>query len=369
MDNSDSEKDIKFNKFKKCFFEFQGEFINTFPEYKIVLEENYMIDSFSEKEIEVFVNNLEPHILEISLKNNEVFKNNVIILKGVNFPRIWYESNLSKSIKESIWKYIHTLYLLGKSLLDKENINFQNIFDSLNMETDEEISNKSKVYLNMLNNISVSNSSEKEKSSDTDTKKEDESNKTENNFNFAKNNPIFPNIDLENSNIAKIAHELADDINMDDLNINNMGDIFSTLMGNNTSGGGGGIMDLVQKVGDKIKTKIDNGNINETDLLAEAQKMMGQLHNGPAKDIFKNFNMNTPQNNPFQSNPTKDRLKKKLEKKKTEKQIINDEETTTSKKKKRKKKKKNNIEQSENLNEQSEKFINLNDNEEVIEIS
>ena len=49
------------------------------------------------------------------------------------------------------------------------------------------------------------------------------------------------------------------------------------------------IMNLVSKVGDKIKDKISNGNINESDLLSEAQNMMGQLHKGPAKELFNQF--------------------------------------------------------------------------------
>merc|ERR1712138_43936 len=57
-------------------------------------------------------------------------------------------------------------------------------------------------------------------------------------------------------------------------------------------------MDIVSKVGSKIQNKISSGDLNESDLLSEAQGMMGKLNNG---DLFSKM-MNQNQNNNNQDN-------------------------------------------------------------------
>ena len=61
-------------------------------------------------------------------------------------------------------------------------------------------------------------------------------------------------------------------------NPQNMNEAFSNLMG----GGGGGqnnFFNLVTKVGEKIQNKVQSGQVNQGDLMKEAQKMMGGLKN------------------------------------------------------------------------------------------
>ena len=78
--------------------------------------------------------------------------------------------------------------------------------------------------------------------------------------------------------IGNLAKELAEEINMDDLNLNideddgNVNDILGNLMsGNNPMK----FMNLIQNVGQKIENKLSDGNINQGDLVKEATNMMG----------------------------------------------------------------------------------------------
>ena len=108
--------------------------------------------------------------------------------------------------------------------------------------------------------------------------------------------------------ISDIAKELTTELdleNMDMGNPQNMNEAFANLMG----GGGGGqnnFFNLVTKVGEKIQNKVQKGEVNQGDLMKEAQKMMGGLKN-PEKmaNIMKSKQQQT-------GGATRDRLRKKL---------------------------------------------------------
>ena len=111
---------------------------------------------------------------------------------------------------------------------------------------------------------------------------------------------------FDNGIIGNIAKELTDELNLDDVDIGNPSNIneaFKNMMG----GGNNNFFNLVTKVGEKIQSKVKNGEVNQGDLLSEAQKMMTGLKDpNSMADILRN------QKN--SSNPTRDRLRKKLEK-------------------------------------------------------
>ncbi len=66
-------------------------------------------------------------------------------------------------------------------------------------------------------------------------------------------------------------------------------------------------MNLIQTVGQKIQTKVENGEFDQGALFNEAKKMMGGLQNKDNINMFDEL---------LKSNPTRDRLRQKLEDKK-----------------------------------------------------
>ena len=131
---------------------------------------------------------------------------------------------------------------------------------------------------------------------------------------------------LSDGLIGNLAKELAEDINMDDLNLDigedaNVGDIFGKIMsGDNPMK----FMNLIQNVGNKIQSKLEDGNIDQSKLLSEATNMMGMLgNNNPLFDNLlnkaKTEMQQTQANAPNYNNPTRDRLRKKLEQRKKNK--------------------------------------------------
>merc|ERR1711935_834896 len=160
-----------------------------------------------------------------------------------------------ESIKNTIWDYLQTLYVIGETIISDSN-KIKSLVESLNNKRnnepqDENESEENKDIMNMLQNLS--------------DKKE----------------PInFDESMLDNGMIGNLAKELAGDINLDDINLNldnsdgatpNIGDIFGKLMsGDNPMK----FMNLIQNVGQKIQTKLSDGNLDQSKLLDEAQNMM-----------------------------------------------------------------------------------------------
>ena len=132
-----------------------------------------------------------------------------VFLKNVDFKDIWENENITLEIKNTIWKYLQTLLVIGETIIsDSDKI--KSLVDNLQKtrsgeDVEEDISEENKAMLDMLKNLS-----------------ENSKNKIDENM-------------LSDGLIGNLAKELAEDINMDDLNLDigedeNVGDIFSKIM-------------------------------------------------------------------------------------------------------------------------------------------
>ena len=292
-----------FNSTLKLFI---NDIIKIYPEYNESLNEYYgdliKIDSCNDdKYVKRFMRKFVVHKELISNKNNDLFNESVCFLKNVDFKEVWENKITVESIKKTIWDYLQTLFVIGDTIIsDTDRIKslVETLKKNRNNETvDDELHPENKELMNMLQNLSE--------------------------------NKDLPNEDiLSNGLIGNLAKELAGDIDLDSMNLNmddgnsNIGDIFGKLMsGDNPMK----FMNLIQDVGKKIQTKLADGNVNQGDLLNEAQNMMGMLgNNNPLFDTLLNTakkemananptNKTNPNNTSSYDNPTKDRLKKKLE--------------------------------------------------------
>tara|TARA_Y100000591_G_C21844779_1_gene708012 strand:+ start:989 stop:1891 length:903 start_codon:yes stop_codon:yes gene_type:complete len=279
--------------------------IKIYPEYKDGLNEYYkdLLDSEQNNEdkyVKRFVRKFGEFKSEISRKDDSLFSETICFLKNVDFKDIWENEKTTLEIKNTIWKYLQTLLVIGETIIsDSDKI--KSLVDNLQKtrsgeELDEDISEENKAMLDMLKNLS-----------------ENSKNKIDENM-------------LSDGLIGNLAKELAEDINMDDLNLDigedaNVGDIFGKIMsGDNPMK----FMNLIQNVGNKIQSKLEDGNIDQSKLLSEATSMMGMLgNNNPLFDNLlnkaKTEMQQTQANAPNYNNPTRDRLRKKLEQRKKNK--------------------------------------------------
>ena len=326
--------DILSTNFLKVFTSFVKELSTSFPEYESVIYENYntVIDStdFSLQENELmkeFMDRIHKVSNLIKSKDDNLFVNDEILLTGVSFKNIW-SSKINEKTKESIWKYLQAFSLLNVSY--RANDELKNTLESLSTG-EKEINTKDKELIKELKNIKELGEEIKTESIHKETDENVEQN--------TKNNDSNPIEDMiKNSEIGKIAEEVSNSINMDemlgDLNDDSdMGEVFSKLV---TNGGIGKIFEGINKV---VTEKVDENELSKEDLQKEAMEMcenmgknlfsqMGNMMGGPGDaNPMAMFQQMAQQMHPqrreqmrtemsAQSNPTRDRLQKKLADKK-----------------------------------------------------
>lgn len=284
-------------KFNFYLGNFVNELNTTFPEISDVLSKNYneLMKQTKEninntdKYVKEYMNVIKPFSKDISNKNDSIFKTDksVNLLTDIDFSKLWIK-DINEKTRESIWKYLQILYVIGKKIIGEENID--ELLSNLNNPELANLKKDTDDMLNMIQNLS--------------TVEQDPDN------NSSGGNDL-PNI-FENGLISNIAKELTDELKLDDLDIGNptnINDAFKNIMSGDNNNN---FFNLVSKVGEKIQNKVKNGEVNQGDLLSEAQKMMGSL-----KDPQNMANI--MRNSKNMNNPTRDRLRKKLEKRNQQK--------------------------------------------------
>ena len=267
---------------------FVNNIISTFPEYKEVLETYYndLLDQevcSNDKYVKRFMIKLKDFKKNISDKNDDLFKDSIYILKNVDFKIIWVSGELSETNKSKIWEYLQTLFILSETIFNDTNTikNLVQGIKQLQSNDEEATSDLDEDLVKMLKNLSDENKSE-----------------------------VFDDNFLENGILGKLANELTKEIDLGDINLDksdNVNDVFTNLIsGDNPLK----FMNLIQTVGQKIQTKVENGEFDQDDLFKEAKKMMGGLQNKDNMNMFDGL---------MKSTPTKERLRKKLEEKKKKK--------------------------------------------------
>ena len=260
---------------------FVANIFDVFPEYADILKDYYkeVLESdtcSNDKYVKRFMNKLKDYKTQISSKDDSIFDSSLFVLKNIDFNIIWNSEELSDSNKEKVWEYLQTLYILGETIIsdsDKIKSIVQRFKNGEQNEKEEECEDDE--ILNMLKNLSADNAEH-----------------------------IDENV-INNGLLGNLAKELTDEIDLSSMNIDedgNVGDIFSNLMsGDNQMN----FMNLIQTVGNKIQQKVEAGQFSQMDLMQDAQRMMSSLKNPGS--------MSTP---PPASNPTQERLRKKLEQRK-----------------------------------------------------
>ena len=181
----------------------------------------------------------------------------------------------------------------------------------------ETIINDTNTITNLINNFKKLRNIDENESNESNENKEELPNDIDNELiNMLKNlssekESIDENF-LKDGLIGKLANELTNELNIDDLNIdmdntNNIDDIFSNLVNGENSLK---FMNLIQTVGNKIQTKVQNGEFQQNDLFNEAKKIMSNIQGGD-NNLFNNI-LNQQQ---APKSKTHERLKKKLEQK------------------------------------------------------
>ena len=294
-------------KFNFYLVSFINEMVVIFPEYETSLKNSYkeLLEKPNNNNTELYVKeymtHIKPYNSYLAKKDNTLFKlsTELNFIRGIDFRNVWAK-DINEVTRQNIWKYLQTLVVIGKKVVGDDD-EIEKLLENFNKEeTDtlpnmENLKEETENMMDMLKNMTQMTQDAEETTEQNEGQNEGQGEQNQ----------------FGGGLINDIAKELTGELNLDNLNIGdpkNMNEAFSNLLG---GGNGNNFLNLINKVGEKIQTKVQSGAINQGDLMKEAQNMMGSMGNPEkmAKQMMKN-------NNPHSTNSTKDRLRKKLEKKK-----------------------------------------------------
>jgi len=311
--------------FKSIIIEFIEDLTKTFPEHQKILDKWRTCD-------ENQVNFLFDHCLtvyperffDILYQNDDIFdeKNevNTFFFPEIDFKIFYNCDGISENTKKTIWKYLQLmLFTIIGSVKDKNDFGeTMNIFEGINEEELQEKLNDTFVgmedfFKNLNENMmdggvkptsfpmeDCDNSTEGDPPVNETTDDPENENKKQQ-FTFDNNIPSMEQIqehlkDLFNGKIGKLAKELAEEISEDftkDLsenasNMKSSKDVLEKMIKNPKK-----MIDLVKKVGDKIKNKMESGEITKEEMMKETtdiiKKMKEMGGNKGFNDIVKNL--------------------------------------------------------------------------------
>jgi len=258
-------------------------------------EKNPTLPEAEEDKLTFFVKNWYPHMTDVSNGNMKYFES-----KGVN-PYVFQNlkfldltGKVNQKNKDVIWEYLHSLYALSiSSKFTKENFTNYEAKDSDTNEEKElmnEIKKAIENFPDLVANMVSWRREKKEREERED--KEDNSEKKDNTSNTPGDTPPIDEKFLENSALAKLAKEISDEINPNEIldmnedmkDMDNPMKLFQSLLSGDKEKGVGKLMTTVC---DKLKNKMESGEVNQEDLLSEATTLlqsMGGLGGGNRGD-------------------------------------------------------------------------------------
>tara|TARA_Y100000389_G_C17414824_1_gene493067 strand:- start:438 stop:1394 length:957 start_codon:yes stop_codon:yes gene_type:complete len=302
----------------KVFKSFVEDIVKVFPEYNKRLTSYYKdvieSDEYEGEKLNDFLNNIEEIMDRIVEKDTKLFDEDPIILQNVSFKAIWNSEGITAKTRMDIWKYLQSFCII-KINMDSSKEKIEEVLKKI--ESNEKVRDKKTVNdMKKLKKLNESiNNEELEKLFQENPEKVTESmNEMESMF--------------ENTNIGKIAKEITEELDIENM-ISKDGGIEQLF-------NGGNMMNIFQSISGKMDMGGDTGNLME-----EASQICGQMQDNPIFSTLmnnmqqnmgptntpppqqrqesnvqasqsKNINVGDPGHNP---NKTRERLQKKLQEK------------------------------------------------------
>jgi len=327
------------SNFKSIIDDFTRDLTITFPEY------SYLWTKWSNQISDDETNELFGYILkvypsrffDILYENDSIFKvddeTDVNFLPNVNFRLLYNCEDITTNTKKSIWKYLQLiLFTIVGQIKDKTVFgDSTNMFDGMDEnelqdKLSQTMNNMTDFFKNLeesFTNSANNNNDDDEAPNLVDPDMENINNDFKNAFEniFKNTNDNTTNDDGENNGlpkgfpkmsglpdikniqehlkslfegkIGKLAKEMAEEISEElktELeegaeDINNTQDAIKHLMKDPKK-----LMDLMKKVGNKLDTKMEKGEISREELMKEAQGLLGKMKDmGGGDDLSKMF--------------------------------------------------------------------------------
>jgi len=235
------------------FKSFLDDLIKVFPEYKEIIYTNYSeilslenLSDDKDKLIENFLNNIDKYSNQITERDESIFSDDLCLLKDICFKKIW-DSEISDKTKDNIWKYLQSFCLININIRSNDKL----------AEALSDIEDNKKIKKGVAKDL------DNYKKINEDYKKQEATKTEELPENMKKFNDI-----LENTSIGKIAKEVSEELNMD--NMDDEADLSQMFNPEN-----------MMKIFSTISSKVNSDTFKNGDLEKEATNICGDMKDNP----------------------------------------------------------------------------------------
>ena len=264
------------NNLQKCY-----------PEY--VKDVTIITELNDTRPLQKFMKAIGDDVNKISVKDESFFDCERTCL-DCDLSEIWKSSKTNEQNKNVIWKFMQTLVLIGTTVRSKSKSleDFFENFDDENMFNDVE--GVQSQMLNIVQKLLEENSEEfeAERWPGGDSSDDDSPSPSATGGDAADAASKYEEM-FKNTKIGNLAKEIAEDIDMSSFE-NDIGDMASPDVSSIMKKliGGGGLKNLVQSVAQKLKTKMESGDVNQEELVGEVSEMMEKMKKDKKfKKMFK----------------------------------------------------------------------------------
>jgi len=209
-----------------------------------------------------FVQYISKYNVEVSSCDEGIFSEEdgyypnkpIQLMKGIDFKRIWNQHELTEGSKESIWKYLQILYLIGTFVLKENN------------KYNELLKKQQSIVRDLLQNMKYEKKikNDAEKLNQSEIEKESKSG-----FDMSALSELFD----ENNVITQIAQEIAKEINLSGEIGNDPMKIINMLFNQDS----GQLQEIITKVSSKLTSVLKEKGLSEQELLEQAKTMNSKV--------------------------------------------------------------------------------------------
>ena len=269
--------------FEHTIRQFADDLCTTFPEYSETIAQWWDRSNEGQPNYELIKNYCRdvypPFFMDIIYQNEAIFapdaEQSVFFLPNIDFKTIWND-NISDTTKETIWKYLQLIAITIMGEVQNTEDLDTNILDMFkNLNTDDF---QSKIQETMENLQTMFASTEADAEASAEANADADANTGANaNAGFDFGNFQRNMEKLMEGKIGQMARELAEETAQDlDIDLENTQDIpqvLKKLMSDPAK-----LMKMAKKVGERMKSKMDSGDMSEVELQAEIMELMKTLN-------------------------------------------------------------------------------------------
>ena len=280
-------------EFIKIIKDFVTDVKSTFPEYAPIIDKWWKVETDEEGTMKMLyshcINVVPERMFDILYQNADIFAEdseiNTEFLPGISFKFLW-NCEISNKTRETIWKYLQMLMIsIVGNIQDKSAFGESSakMFDSIDENDFKDKLHEALGNIQSIFENDTTNNSENNENTDQDNDSSSPSPSPN-----PSDESTLPSVDSLHDHITgmlggklgKLAQEIAEEttanLDLDLDNITNPADVFKSLMSNP-----GKLMNIVKDVGNKLDSKMNSGEINKSELMAEATEMMNNMKNIP----------------------------------------------------------------------------------------